>query len=179
MRCSECDSENPADARFCIGCGRSFSIRCPDCVVESPASARFCKGCGRELKPSPEAQPAAIPDASPIGGERRHLTVLFSDLVDSTAIAGRLDPEEWRDIVAEYQRAARDAVLRYGGNVAKYLGDGVLVFSAGLRRTKTTPNARHGRASLSSRRSTILTEVFWHAVGRLSMSGWGFTQARQ
>jgi class 3 adenylate cyclase len=61
-------------------------------------------------------------------GERRHLTVLFSDLVDSTAIAAAMDPEDWRAAVAAYHRAAAEAITRYGGQVAKYLGDGVMAF---------------------------------------------------
>jgi class 3 adenylate cyclase/tetratricopeptide (TPR) repeat protein len=59
-------------------------------------------------------------------GERRHLTVLFCDLVNSTEIAAQLDPEEWRDILARYQRVAAEAVARFDGRVAQYLGDGVL-----------------------------------------------------
>ena len=61
-------------------------------------------------------------------GERRHLTVLFCDLVGSTAIAAQLDPEEWRETVAGYHRAAAEAITRFGGHVAKYLGDGVMAF---------------------------------------------------
>jgi len=61
-------------------------------------------------------------------GERRYLTVLFCDLVGSTEIAARLDPEEWRETVAAYHSAAAEAVTRYGGHVAKYLGDGVMAF---------------------------------------------------
>ena len=61
-------------------------------------------------------------------GERRHVTVLFSDLVNSTAIAAQLDPEEWRELSASYQHAAAEAVGRFGGHVAKYLGDGLVVY---------------------------------------------------
>ncbi|MGD0289298.1 MAG: adenylate/guanylate cyclase domain-containing protein [Candidatus Binataceae bacterium] len=61
-------------------------------------------------------------------GERRHLTVLFSDLVGSTAIAAQLDPEQWRETVAGYHRAAAEAIVRFGGYVAKYLGDGVMAY---------------------------------------------------
>ena len=63
-----------------------------------------------------------------LSGERRHLTVLFCDLVGSTAIAGQLDPEEWGETLAGYQRATAEAITRFGGYVAKYLGDGVLAF---------------------------------------------------
>jgi class 3 adenylate cyclase len=61
-------------------------------------------------------------------GERRHLTVLFCDLVGSTALSAQLDPEEWRAIVADYHRAVGQAVERFGGYVAQYLGDGVMAF---------------------------------------------------
>jgi class 3 adenylate cyclase len=56
-------------------------------------------------------------------GERRHLTVLFCDLVGSTAISAQLDPEEWRETVASYHRVAAEAITRFDGQVAKYLGD--------------------------------------------------------
>ncbi|MGO8865142.1 MAG: AAA family ATPase [Alphaproteobacteria bacterium] len=75
---------------------------------------------------SPKAGSAVA--AAPSGGERRHLTVMFCDLVGSTEIAGRLDAEEWRDIVADYHRAVAEAVTRFGGHVAKNLGDGALVY---------------------------------------------------
>src|SRR5207245_2515397 len=61
-------------------------------------------------------------------GERRHLTVLFCDLVGSTGIAARLDAEEWRETVAGYHRATAEAITPFGGHVAKYLGDGVMAF---------------------------------------------------
>jgi class 3 adenylate cyclase len=61
-------------------------------------------------------------------GERRHLTVLFCDIVDSTGIAGHLDPEDWRELVASYHNTATEAVERFDGYVAQYLGDGMLVY---------------------------------------------------
>jgi class 3 adenylate cyclase len=61
-------------------------------------------------------------------GERRHLTVLFCDLVGSTEIASHLDPEECREIVREYHRMAAQTVERFGGSVAQYLGDGVMAY---------------------------------------------------
>jgi class 3 adenylate cyclase len=59
-------------------------------------------------------------------GERRHVTVMFCDLVDSTGIAARLDAEEWRDLVGAYVEAASTAVTEMGGKVAKKLGDGLM-----------------------------------------------------
>jgi class 3 adenylate cyclase len=60
--------------------------------------------------------------------ERRHVTVMFSDLVGSTALSARMDPEDLREIISSYQNCVADAVRRFGGFVAKYMGDGVLIY---------------------------------------------------
>jgi class 3 adenylate cyclase len=79
---------------------------------------------------NPLGGPALVRELAPTAenpiAERRHLTVLFCDLAGSTAIAGQLDPEEWGETLAGYQRAAAEAITRFGGYVAKYLGDGVM-----------------------------------------------------
>src|SRR5947207_4235593 len=104
-------------------------MRCSKCGADNRETARFCDSCGAALGAS---APATAADSRPpfpsAGGERRHLTVLFCDLVGSTAIAARLDPEEWRELVAEYHRAAAEAIERFGGYVAQYLGDGVMAY---------------------------------------------------
>jgi class 3 adenylate cyclase len=61
-------------------------------------------------------------------GERRQLTVLSCDLVDSTRISALLDPEDWRDIVQRYRNSAAAIVEGFGGRIAQYLGDGILVY---------------------------------------------------
>jgi class 3 adenylate cyclase len=66
---------------------------------------------------------ARVPDA-----ERRQLTVLFCDLVDSTVLASQLDPEEWRELVRAYQETCAKVIARYDGHIAQYLGDGLLVY---------------------------------------------------
>jgi hypothetical protein len=60
--------------------------------------------------------------------ERRQLTVMFCDLVGSTALSARLDPEDMREVIAAYQKCVSETVRRFGGYVAKYMGDGVLVY---------------------------------------------------
>jgi class 3 adenylate cyclase len=65
---------------------------------------------------------------SPTGAERRQVTVMFSDLVGSTALAARMDPEDLREVIAAYQKCVAETVRRFDGFVAKYLGDGVLVY---------------------------------------------------
>ncbi|RVN53163.1 adenylate/guanylate cyclase domain-containing protein, partial [Sinorhizobium meliloti] len=71
------------------------------------------------------APTAASPEA---GAERRQLTVMFCDLVGSTALASRLDVEDLREIIGAYQQCVSDTIKRFGGFVAKYMGDGVLVY---------------------------------------------------
>src|SRR6202007_778317 len=60
--------------------------------------------------------------------ERRQVTVMFSDLVGSTALSARMDPEDLREIISAYQNCVAESVRRFGGFVAKYMGDGVLVY---------------------------------------------------
>src|SRR5262249_58502657 len=64
----------------------------------------------------------------PADAERRQLTVLFCDLVDSTALAGQLDPEELRTVVRAYQEVCAKVIARFDGHIAQYLGDGLLVY---------------------------------------------------
>src|SRR5690242_17516358 len=60
--------------------------------------------------------------------ERRPVTVMFSDIVGSTALSARMDPEDLRDIISAYQRRVAETVRRFGGFVARYMGDGVLIY---------------------------------------------------
>jgi class 3 adenylate cyclase len=60
--------------------------------------------------------------------ERRQVTVLFSDLVGSTALSARMDPEDLREVISAYQKCVAETVQRFGGFVAKYMGDGVLIY---------------------------------------------------
>jgi class 3 adenylate cyclase len=72
--------------------------------------------------------PEATQERERSGAERRHLSVMFCDLANSTALSTRLDPEDLRDVLTGYQRAVADTVGRFGGFVAKYMGDGILVY---------------------------------------------------
>ena len=74
-----------------------------------------------QAEPSPSGP--RPPDA-----ERRQLTVLFCDLVDSTALASQLDPEAWREVVRAYQDTWAKVIARFEGHIAQYLGDGLLVY---------------------------------------------------
>jgi class 3 adenylate cyclase len=95
-------------------------------------------GHRRRLLDAIAALGAAVPAASataaprdapaPAEAERRQLTVMFCDLVGSTALSARLDPEDLREIIAAYHRAVAEVVAEFDGFVAKYMGDGVLVY---------------------------------------------------
>src|SRR5580704_4949784 len=73
-------------------------------------------------------QPALIEPTAHDAAERRQVTVMFSDLVGSTALSARMDPEDLREVISAYQKSVAETVRRCGGFVAKYLGDGVLVY---------------------------------------------------
>ena len=129
MRCSKCDSDNRGGRKFCAACGGPLIVTCPKCGAINQPAEKFCGECGAGLTAADGPKGSEVTSvAVSAGGERRHLTVLFCDLVGSTEIAARLDPEEWRALMADYHRAAADAITRYGGHVAKYLGDGVMAY---------------------------------------------------
>ena len=78
---------------------------------------------GHEAARPPPPNPAATPPAAK--AERRQLTVLFADLVGSTELSARLDPEEMRQVLRAFQVAVAREILRFGGHIAKFMGDGV------------------------------------------------------
>jgi class 3 adenylate cyclase len=78
-------------------------------------------------QPLPSVRTAASTPALP-GAERRHLTVMFCDLADSTRLSAQLDPEDLGDVIRAYQAAVSEAVRRFDGYVAKFMGDGVLIY---------------------------------------------------
>ncbi len=92
MQCPQCQTENREGSRFCAECGTSLASVCPDCGFANYPDAKFCGSCGKALatdavSPTDSALKHEAPEA-----ERRQLTVMFCDLVGSTALAERLDP---------------------------------------------------------------------------------------
>jgi class 3 adenylate cyclase/predicted ATPase len=128
MRCSKCGSDNRVGRKFCADCGASLAVTCAKCGASNQPEERFCGECGAGLAEAGAGKEKVAPIVGLGAGERRHLTVLFCDLVGSTEIAANLDPEEWREVVAGYHRAATEAITRFGGYVAQYLGDGVMAY---------------------------------------------------
>src|SRR5215470_16213430 len=133
MRCTSCNHENRAERRFCAECGVALAAVCAACGASNEPGEKYCGACGASLgaaaiPSTAPSHPAAVSHGPTETGERRHLTALFCDLVGSTDIASRLDPEEWHRISKGYQEAAATAVTRFGGHVDKFLGDGLVCF---------------------------------------------------
>src|SRR3990170_8558626 len=113
LRCVQCGQETPPEARFCMRCGPPLPRRCPNCGTANTLAAQFCLRCGAPL-------------VGTSATERRVLSVLFADLVGSTQLVLRLDPEPMRALIARYFTAMREEIERYGGVVEKYIGDAVM-----------------------------------------------------
>ena len=146
MQCPQCQHDNRESALFCEACGTTLVRPCPTCGPQPRPGAAFCDTCGTRLSESPSApspappaalatpQGQAVPVALPATergapeAERRQLTVLFCDLVDSTPLAAQLDPEDLRQVVRAYQETCAEVIQRFEGSIAQYLGDGLLVY---------------------------------------------------
>src|SRR5262245_25819821 len=93
------------------------------------AIATLRNEAGGQAPSADAASTSTAPSAHPEDrAERRQVTVMFSDLVGSTALSARMDPEDLREVISAYQKSVAETVGRFGGFVAKYMGDGVLVY---------------------------------------------------
>jgi class 3 adenylate cyclase len=143
IKCPNCQTENPADAKFCFNCGHKFARRCANCQSELPAGARFCMNCGQPVEaataddesrrarlaantPAPIAQRMR---AAHLSGERKVVTALFLDVVGSTALAENMDPEDWTLIMNQAFDALSWVIIKeYDGAIARLMGDAILAF---------------------------------------------------
>jgi len=143
--CADCSHENPQEAGFCQNCGQPLMLDCASCGISNTPEAKFCLQCGTKLDamadPEQESKLRSLQETAPdelrekiktaqtdIEGERKPVTIVFTDIVGSTAIAEKLDPEVWKEIVAGAHKRVGEAVYRYEGTIAQLLGDGVLAF---------------------------------------------------
>ncbi|MBV9229832.1 MAG: AAA family ATPase, partial [Chloroflexi bacterium] len=140
MRCPNCQTINPANAKFCLECGNRLVV-CPNCGTINLPVAKFCIECGTALQPRgentaplPEQQQQAVNgkrttqplEVLPPPDERRVVTVMFADITGSTPLADRLDPEDMRAILTGYFNLMTEQIRRHGGTVEKYIGDAVM-----------------------------------------------------
>jgi class 3 adenylate cyclase/tetratricopeptide (TPR) repeat protein len=141
MQCPQCQFENREGAKFCKKCGNKFELLCPSCGHPYQADSIFCDECGCNFNPAPGtsndiSETARQPfspsidkpdnDVSPVAGERKHVTVLFSDLTGYTAMSEKLDPEEVKEITSRIFGKISKVVAKYDGFVEKYAGDAVM-----------------------------------------------------
>src|SRR5262245_52682009 len=100
MECPSCRAEIPRGKRFCMECGASMPVECAYCGSLNPPNANFCGDCSSKLgsAKASASSPVSPPAVPPPSAERRQLTVMFCDLVGSTALSAGLDPEDTREI---------------------------------------------------------------------------------
>src|SRR5882724_3074783 len=129
MKCPRCQAENSAGAKFCEDCG-----------AELTAGKKFCGSCGAPASPAEPADRFASPQSytpkhlaekiltskGAIEGERKIVTVMFSDVSGFTAMSEKLDPEDVHSIMDRAFEVILDAVHRYEGTINQFLGDGVM-----------------------------------------------------
>jgi class 3 adenylate cyclase/tetratricopeptide (TPR) repeat protein len=125
MKCPRCRMANRDGRRFCAKCGATLGVGCPECDFVNEPLEDFCGGCGRALTDNKDSFPNRLTARE---AERRQLTVMFCDLVGSTALSHQLDPEDLREVIGRYQEWTRQVIARYEGFVARYMGDGMLVY---------------------------------------------------
>jgi class 3 adenylate cyclase/tetratricopeptide (TPR) repeat protein len=127
MLCPNCGTQNVAGSRFCGGCAAPLSQVCGACGAANDPAMRFCNQCGAAQGGPAVAPPTAdaIRRDSPIA-ERRHVSVLFADLVGFTTLSESRDAEQTRELLSRYFELARKVVTRYGGTVEKFIGDAVM-----------------------------------------------------
>jgi len=124
MDCTHCNKSNPDGHKFCGHCGQALSLLCRACGFANEPGHKFCGDCGASLTELP-VQP---PKKQVSEAERRQLTVMFCDLVGSTAMSEIMDPEDLSEILSTYQESCKRHISRYGGYIARYMGDGLLVY---------------------------------------------------
>ena len=137
VACPQCDHVNPLESRFCNECGASLITPFSVASSQKPQSrAKLSKqkakgekrGGAKAQEPvAARRRPSSTGHEAP-EAERRQLTVMFCDLVGSTALSERLDPEELREVVRAYQETCAAVIRRFEGYIARYVGDALLVY---------------------------------------------------
>jgi len=151
MQCSRCSRENPESAKFCVKCGARLALVCTQCGTElaPDPDVRFCRECGTEVERPPseaaderdstavkalerlvpkEFAERLLATRGQVEAERRMVTILFSDVKGSTAMAEDLDPEEVMEIMNGAFDVLIKPVYRYEGTLARLMGDAILAF---------------------------------------------------
>src|SRR4029079_15145129 len=125
---------------------------CPACGTRVDDSAAFCPTCGHQLKAAAEE-----------GEQRKVVTILFADVIGSTALGEQLDPERLRTVLGTYFKAMAEVIGSWGGTVEKYVGDAIMaVFGVPAVREDDAERALHAALEMAARLADLNTE-FEHA----------------
>jgi ribosomal protein L40E len=111
MKCTKCHIENPDDNKFCRECGTALVSACANCGNNLPAGDKFCGKCGHKVVEEAKEETAQLTSE----GERKHVTVLFSDLSSYTAMSEKLDPEEVKEITGRIFGEVSKIITKYDG----------------------------------------------------------------
>ena len=139
MQCPRCQHSNPAGTKFCGECAAPLTSVCESCGAANLPENKFCGQCAAPLH-RPATVKVSAPDSytpkhladkiltskAALEGERKQVTVLFCDIVDSSRLAERLDPEAMHEVMDRALRLMAEAVHRYEGTVNQFLGDGLM-----------------------------------------------------
>ncbi len=139
MICHACQAQVPEHAKFCIACGSKLALFCPGCNSEVNEDQRFCANCGDRLPEPAEGTSTLEPKAKVSHttslkpslnqgdeGDRRVVTVLFTDVSGFTSMSEKMDPEEVTEIVNQFFSVLTQPIYKYGGVVDKYIGDAIM-----------------------------------------------------
>ena len=165
MQCPRCGCENREGARFCGECAAPFGdqFACPNCGTANPKGRKFCDGCGKRLAESASRAPARAPRSytpkhlaekilssrSALEGERKQVTVLFADMVDSMLLAEKVDAEEWHRVLDRFFQILAEGIHRFEGTINQFTGDGVMaLFGAPVAHEDHARRACHAALAL-------------------------------
>jgi class 3 adenylate cyclase/tetratricopeptide (TPR) repeat protein len=179
MICPNCQTELPDNAKFCMACGRTLQTElvCTQCKHANPPAAKFCLQCGQPLsasaKPIPKPSPSfdekiakvqhylpkdlaekILSQRERIEGERKQVTVLFTDLAGYTSLSEKLDPEEAFGLMEQVYEILIRTVNEYGGTVNELKGDGIMALFGAPIALEDAPQ-RAIRASLAIHRELV------------------------
>jgi len=168
MKCFACQSENRDGVKFCEECGIEIALACPRCDNRIPVGKKYCGECGQKLGPDEVAQPEALidydrPDSytpkfmaekilttrSSLEGERKLVTVFFSDVTGFTSLSETLDPETVHQIMDGCFKILMQEIHKYEGTINQFTGDGVMaLFGAPLAHEDHAQRACHAALAI-------------------------------
>ena len=169
MNCPNCGFDSLSGMRFCGSCGTRLTVTCAECGFANPLDYRFCGMCGTRLSadaeqpvieqtvllPKTEDEPFLPTQTSPLEGERRVVTVILTDLTDSTNLLEKVGTEGWVELMHGILDILESEVNRFGGEVSQFRGDGLVAFFGATSAHEDDPE-RAVLAALSMQRALDL-----------------------